>query len=126
MLGLFHRVVLRIAPTQFSHYIFPDTSPTFARSWAYQFERHNHQLHDPLKNPVPKMMERSIFKLIHPYNVFPQCVVDSKSTHCFQAKLLRTLKKCAHEHVLDWEFFFSRGVYNLGVNSFRSHLQCAC
>ena len=123
LLGLLHRVVLKDAPVQFSSFIRPNIENDFVRGWAYQFNRHSHQLYDPLSSPVPKIAERSIFKLIHPYNCLPQFVVDSKTTSNFQSKLQRALKECASQNVLEWESFLSVGVYKHRISGFRSHFK---
>ena len=123
MLRLLHRIVLKDAPVQFSKYVYVTTTNNRSRGWAVQFDRHSHQLHDPLNSPVPKIVERSIFKLIHPYNVLPQFVVDSKSTSSFQRTLQRALKECAHQNIPEWESVLSVGVYSLGISAFRSYFK---
>ena len=80
-------------------------------------------MHDRLNSPAPKIVERSIFKLVHPYNVLPQFVVDSKSVSSFQSKLQRALKECAVQNIPEWENVLSAGVYKLGISAFRSHFK---
>ena len=120
MLGLLHRIVLKDAPVQFSKYVYGTSTHSRSRGWAVQFDRHNHQLHDPLNSPVPKIVERSIFKLIHPYNVLPQFVLDWKSTAAFQRKLQSALKECVADKDPEWESLLCKGVVQRGVHNFRS------
>ena len=123
MSGLLHRTVLKNVPIQFSKYVYGTTTNSRSRGRAFQFDRHSHQLHDPLNGPVPQIVERSIFKLIHPYNVLRQFVDASTSTSSFQSKLQRALKECALQNIPEWESVFSVGVYRLGISAFRSHFK---
>ena len=120
---MLQRVVLKDAPVQFSSFVRPSIENDSVRGRAYQFNRHSHQLYDPLSSLVPKIAERSTFKLIHPYNVFPQFFVDSKTTSNFQSKLQRALKECASQNIPEWESFLSLGVYKHGISAFRSHFK---
>ena len=103
MLGLLHRIILKDAPVQFPKYIYKASSAR--RGWAFTATRHTHQLHDILSSPSAKIVERSVFRLVHPYNVLPQFVVDSMSTSSFQSKLQRALKETALQDVPEWEHF---------------------
>ena len=125
LLGLLHHVTLKVTPIQLSNFLRPNIATNFARGWAIQFDRHNQQFHDPLASPVPKIVERSIFKLVHPYNVLPQHVVDSKSLSSFQSKLQGTLKEFALQDIPEWESVLSTGVYKLGIIAFRKNFKFA-
>ena len=119
MLGLLHRVVLGEAPAQFKDYIFPVRPRDYPRGWADVFNRHNRQLHDPLTHSNLKIMHRSIFRLIHPYNVLPQVVVNLKTVKSFQKQLHAVMKQCAKEGIPNWEIFLHRGIHLRGVTFFR-------
>ena len=88
MLGLLHRIILKDAPVQFSKYIYRASESSARRGWAFTAIRHTHQLHDILSSPSAKIVERSVFRLVHPYNVLPQFVVDSISKNNFQINRL--------------------------------------
>ena len=60
-------------------------------------------------------MHRSIFRLIHPYNVLPQVVVNLKTVKSFQRQLHVVMKKCANEGIPNWEIFLHRGIHLRGV-----------
>ena len=121
MLGLLHRVILNDAPVQFSKYIYRSSNvQAHVRGWAHRVDRHSHQLHDPLLTPSLKIVERPIFKLIHPYNRLPQSIVDCKSTKNFKTRLQKTLKECTISRHPKWEDSLSKGIYTHSVHTFRS------
>ena len=120
MLGLLHRIVLSEAPPQFSQFIYPASSREFLRGWAYTFSRHNRQLHDPLSYTSLRIMHRSIFRLIHPYNALPQEIVDLKTVKSFQKRLHVAIKECAREGIPNWESFLREGIRVRGIAFFRN------
>ena len=119
-LSLIHRVVLGIAPPQFSKLLYPAHEHYLQRGWAFRISRHSKQLHDPLSNPSSRMMKRSIFSLVYPYNNLPQYVVNSSTIKSFQRHLHHALKKCAEAEPNNWETLFRNSVYTRSVRQFRA------
>ena len=60
-------------------------------------------------------MDRCIFRLIHPYDVLPQDVIDLKTVKSFQNKLHAVVKECTKQDIPEWELFLHKGVYVQGI-----------
>ena len=119
MLGLLHKVVLGIAPPHFKTWIYPAQQGEQSRGWAFGFQRHSEQLHDPICGATSEMIERSLFGLIYPYNSLPQHVVDIKFVKTFQRKLQNAVKYCAKSGCPKWELLLKQGARANGITSSR-------
>ena len=120
MMGLLHRIVLGDAPEQFNKYIRLQSAAAYPRGWAFRIPRHNCQLFDPVDGTHSRIMERSVFGLIHSYNMLPQRVVDAKTVSEFQSRLQRGLKWTAMNNLPAWETVLRAGVKTLGVSAFQA------
>ena len=118
MLGLIHRIVLRLAPPEYDQYIKPASDVSFQRGWAFSAVRHNKQLQDPIDGTHINIMERSVLGLIHTYNCLPQSVVNMKHVNSFQRKLQQALKNAAKGGLEQWEYVFRRGFRRMSSYSF--------
>ena len=119
MLGLIHRIVLGLAPPQFSDFIRPPRGYVDCpRAWRASSLRHSKQLHDPIDGSNTATMGRSVFGLIYSYNLLPQGVVNAPNVKMFQRSLQRGLKSASKLGVRDRELLLSSGVRTMSVESF--------
>ena len=120
MLGLLHRIVLGLAPEPFESLIWPEPLPNNPRGWRLRRCRHSRQLHDPLATCRHRVLERSIFGLIHTYNLLPQHVVDSLSVKTFQRKLQGAVRNLVERDTLVWPTFLKSGVRRMSAEAFQT------
>ena len=120
MLGLIHRVVLGLAPSQFRAFIRPAQAAAIPRGLRAPDLRHYRQLHDPIDGTQTSMFQRSLLRLIYAYNLLPQHAVDYTNVKSFQRSLQRALKTCLETGVEDWSSLFTLGVRNFSVGRFQS------
>ncbi|CAE8627965.1 unnamed protein product [Polarella glacialis] len=119
MLGFIHKVVLGKAPKQFLAFFPLSSGSRFPRDLRVPEARHNCQLHDPMDGTQTNMMKRSVFRLIYPYNMLPQRVVDSTTVSSFQQKLQQAVKAAARDGRSNWQYVFRNGVFSLSAHSFQ-------
>ena len=120
LLGLIHRVVLGLAPPQFSAFVRPAGRLMFPRSYRAMDLRHTRQLHDPTCGVESRMLQRSFLRLIYTYNVLPQHVVDKVTVRSFQGALQAAVARAAGVGIRRWDVLLHAGVRNLTVCTFQS------
>ena len=108
-----------MAPPQFSKFIYPSLPGEQSRGWAYTFERHARQLHDPIDGTTSRVMERSVLGLMCSYNALPASVVQLKTPKTFQRALQKAVKTCASSGSSNWEALLKLGARANGITSFR-------
>ena len=123
MMGLLHRVTLGDAPVQFRSFIYPAKPGAQNRGWAYTFERHGKQLHDPIDGTASRMMERSVLGLIYSYNALPAQVVKYTSTKTFQCCLQKGVRACARAGSPNWQTHLKLGARAHGITFFRKFFE---
>ena len=119
MLGLLHRIVLGIAPRQFSEIVQFASRPVFPRSLRGSQHRHNRQLHDPFCGTEKRILRRSWLRLIYTYNLLPQGVVDHKSVSAFQGHLQAGVLCAVRSGLYKWDSLLSSGIYRMSVATFQ-------
>jgi hypothetical protein len=120
MMGLIHKVVLGLAPVQFSKYFWRAPSAQFPRGLRAPHLRHDRQLHDPIDGSQCNMYCRSVFKLIYSYKLLPQLVVESKTVCSFQGTLQKALRHASDMGIREWPRLLSQGARDLSVDRFQA------
>ena len=113
MLGVLHKVTLGIAPAQLAA-LFPLRGSVVEHRCAHRMRYwrplHSCQLLSHAERDSTETMRRSLFGLVHCYNLLPQGVVDSRSVKVFQGKLQVALGVYAAQSPDgDWPRLYSRG-----------------
>ena len=108
MLGLLHRVRLRIAPTCLMQ-LFPfERRPIYSYGVPLGKPRHVYQLADPVSRQSPMFFRRSIFGLIHVYNDLDPVIVEADNVKSFQHKLQALVKDAVHSSSAEcWQSILS-------------------
>ena len=119
MLGLLQRVTLGTAAPQFREFIYPAHPCRHSRGWAYRFERHSKQLHDPIDAASSSALKRSLLALIYTYNILPQAVVDIQNVPAFQKTLQRAVKFACWHNVSAWDTILFTGAHRMSVRYFQ-------
>ncbi len=113
MLGVLHKVSLGIAPAQLAA-LFPLRGSVVEHRYAHRMRHwrplHSRQLLSHAEHDSTETMRRSMFGLVHCYNLLPQGVVDSGSVKLFQRKLQAALGVYAEQRPDgEWPRLYSRG-----------------
>ena len=105
-LGIIHRSVLGMGPSQFRQYFVKDLSP--AHRYVLRTTRsHSNQLLDPYRALHRDYINRSVLGYIAIYNLLPQWAVASESVHVFQSRLQDILCDRAQAGAESWWLLFS-------------------
>ena len=107
MLGVLHKVVLRVAPDPLQEMF--SKKACDLRHFGFQEgpKLHDKQLQDNVGNYSPILLKRSLFGLVHVYNRLPQVVVDAVSVQSLQRKL-QCIAKVEVETNPKWDLVFHR------------------
>ena len=119
MLGFLHRFALGLAPAEFGQFIKRKSVSTYNRGWAVKCELHDNQIHDPIDGTHTRMMERSIFALVYPYNSLPLGVAKLTCVSAFQRALQRGVKKAATSQEHGWQSILRTGPRGSTVRAFQ-------
>jgi hypothetical protein len=119
MMGLIYRISSGLAPPQFSEFIYPPRPGEQGRGWAFNFQRHGKQLHDPIDGTSARIVERSVLGLIYSWNALPSQVVEHKALKVFQRALQRGVKACARSGCPQWPTLLREGARANGIHDFR-------
>ena len=106
MLGLLHKVTLRLAHKDFAT-LFPPSSYRHQHGTRLAQRRHDKQLYELCDGTQTEQLNRSIFGLTRVYNLLPQDIINTTTIHSFQTLLTRTARNFAHENPHDFDTFFS-------------------
>ena len=120
LLGLIHRVVLGLAPPQFSDFVRLADRVVFPRSHRAPDLRHAMQLHDPTCGVESRMLQRSFPRLIYTYNLLPQTVVDKATVSTFQGAIQVAVSRAARVGIEKWEELLHAGVHCMSVSMFQA------
>ena len=123
MLGVLHKVTLGLAPPQLAAFFPPLDRQTNLfdkqrlRNWR---PPHDKQLYTDCGITATDVMRRSLFGLVHTYNLLPQCVVDQKTVKGFQRSLQEALKVYASAPSApdDWPLLYTVGRRRLPLPGF--------
>ena len=106
MLGLLHKVTLRLAHQDFNT-LFPPSAHRHEHGTRLAQRRHNKQLHELCDGTQTEQLNRSIFALTRIYNLLPQDIVNATTIHRFQTLLTRTARRYAHDNPDTFDTFYS-------------------
>ena len=119
MLGILHRVLLGVAPTDIASFFPPMRHMRFPRDARGSSLRYNKQLLDRIDGSQPAMLARSLFGQVYIYNLLPQRAVDVASVKKFQSCLQGALKVALRNGVDSWPALFRSGPRCMSVEQFQ-------
>ena len=112
MLGVLHKINLGIAPPQLQA-LFPKLGDIEELPMRQRLRHwrplHSKQVSTHANFSSSNVLKRSLFGLVHCYNILPQHVVDASSVQLFQRKLQGGLLQHADLGAEDWQSLFSTG-----------------
>ena len=105
LLGVIHRSVLGLGPTQFSEHFKPAAAKNYMGREAVR--RHGRQLQTHRQGQYLEILGNSILGLIDVYNLLPTHMVNESTVTGFQTELQKYLVKAATSEVHEWQNMYS-------------------
>ena len=119
MLGLLHRIVLGIAPTQLQTlFPFAPLRDPLRVPTRLSVQRHERQFIEPLYHT--DVLGRSIFGLTKVYNLLPSRVVQMRTVKAFQSALQKGLRRTSASRFANWQLIYSPPIPSVHALQFQA------